>query len=269
MPRGRINARGYGGRTTGGSKRPRGAGYDRWNVGKLRLSTRGYRPIGRYGRGSCTGGPAYKKFHDLVIGPTLVPLFNSGTANMSDSLNLVAEGPAFNERIGRLLCLRKVQMSYDIRFDGTDEQLIIGTPPQDPAQWVIRVALVLDRQCNGSAATMEEIWDMSSGSAAGPMAFRNVDNTGRFNVLYNRVHNIEQVVQATDDGTNTNFLHYSGSNQFYMQKTIEIPIHFKGSTAVLTNIQDNNLLLYVGLANSGIGNAQCRFKSVVRLRFED
>lgn len=179
------------------------------------------------------------------------------------NINAVTQGTAENQRIGRKFTVRSISVRGEIKLVNTPNQAVTGLAIP---QWdIVRVAVVLDKQPNGTTAAITDIFSIGAASSAGGpgladmRAFRNMDNIARFDVLMEKFVTVKQ----------TNFPNGGGSAatgvQFYnLYKRCNIPVEMKDSTGSLANITTNNISVYM-IASTGyaLGNF------VYRVRFTD
>ncbi len=110
-----------------------------------------------------------------VVG-TNISLFSTGS---TFPINLVSQGVDFDERIGRqMLCVSNL-ISYT---------LTINLTSVFPVE--VRTALIHFKQPNGTELTLADVWDDIGGGASAVMAHRNLDNVGRFKILWTRIHRL-------------------------------------------------------------------------------
>jgi len=125
----------------------------------------------------------------------------------ADCLNLVPQGPDFNERIGR-----------HINLEGVDVNYIAKGPTGGSAggDQFIMVALVWDSQPNGSAASAGTIFDLGT-ITNGVLGFKNTAQyRDRFSILWQERITLQPT--ANGDGNYTNSYwrkHYNLKNPMY------------------------------------------------------
>lgn len=107
-----------------------------------------------------------KKYKDTVSAGTAFPSATGGTMVL---LNGMQTGDTATTREGQ-----SMRMKY-LYVEGF---VVLNSPA---TQDITRVAVVLDRQPNASAANFASVWDVTTASAAN--ALRNMDNPDRFLVL--------------------------------------------------------------------------------------
>lgn len=208
-------------------------GYARpFRVGRNR--TGGY--YGRY-----NGRPGDElKFHDVDLTDAVIA--TGGV--ITPSINLIAEGPGENERLGRKCTITKIGWRYRLTLPSTATETAMAD--------TVRVILYLDKQANGATAV--------AGTAAGILAstsflaFNNLANTSRFTILMDRMHTMNSTSQdAASAEVNRNYSFYKNCN---------IPLEFSADTADIVNIRSNNIGVLLVCSGGFIG-----IDSKFRLRF--
>lgn len=200
---------------------------------------------GYYGRFSTFG--RYKpelKFHDVDLDDSVVAV----GANMTSSINLIAQGVTESTRVGGKCTIRSINWRFNLSLPNVNQGAGTGD--------IIRVILYLDKQCNGATATGTDLLETSD-----YQSFNNLANKGRFKILMDRTYSLNYAAGAWD-GTGTDYAQVLLSDSFY--KKCSIPIEFNSTTGAITEIRSNNIgVALVGAA--GLGG----FNSKIRLRFSD
>ncbi len=204
---------------------------------------RGYNRTGGYYRKNGYGGKELKFFDDTVDDV----LVSTGGTIISPSSNTIQQGTGEKERIGRKCIIR--QIDWKIRIG-----LVTTTNPTFSHD-LVRLILYVDKQCNGAAATVLDILETAS-----VLSFRNLANTNRFQVLFDRSYSIN----ATAGGGSGAGDWESGGveKRTKYHKNCFIPIEFSGTTGAITEIQSNNIGI---LSISAVGGAFAFTR--LRLRF--
>ncbi len=206
-----------------------------WVAGKSRTS-------GFYGRYSGRSGEL--KFHDVDLDDAVIAQGIQVTA----SINLIAQGVTESTRVGRKCALRSINWHYNLTLPNVGN---IG------AGDVVRVVLFKDKQCNGATATNTGIWESDDFQS-----FRNLANSGRFEILMDRTHVLNRT-SAGGNGTANDAPTQEWSFSFY--KACNIPLEFDSTTGAITEIRSNNL----GVALMSKTGTESGFGSKFRLRFSD
>lgn len=158
----------------------------------------------------------------------------------------IGDGPS--ARIGRSVTVTSVQLMYTIDLHHTETNVVY-----------LRVMLVLDKQCNGTPAT----WTMVQ-NALGMFSYRNLDNSDRFTVLYDKTHrNSPSALVAAG------YTRYQGPNLKQVYRKTNIPINYDNTaaTGAIATIRSNNLVLLA--IPYGAATALNDFKCLGRIRYRD
>lgn len=222
-----------------------------------------YRTVGTYGRYSPAGKE--KKFFDTQLGFTVV---NSVGNILSSSLNLIKQGTGQSEMLGYKCTVRKILLRACMRIDGessTNATLTDAVAALTPE--VMRFMIVLDKQCNGTAPTVAEVFDDFSG---GPsyLSFNKLSNSRRFKILHSKEVSLPiGGCGLTHNGTAFSIV--TPAQDLYHEAYINcnIVLDFQpqaGAPRALAEVRSNNLFV---LAISTSGSAKVAYN--VRLRYDD
>ncbi len=187
--------------------------------------------------------------------------FTTAWANMEDGtmlcLNGIAQGDGEEERIGRIAWIHSIHIKGLIFDVGRDNQ---AAPIND---YSVRLALVLDTQTNAAVPTPSDVFDILQSQDL--LAFRNLQHTHRFKVLWDRIFVISKT--NVGQGAITLFGSSGDSRIFSVNKVFKPPlkVQFKLGTPVIGAITDNSLHL-MGIATSTADTPQVTYQ--VRLRFK-
>lgn len=210
---------------------------------------RGYnRTSGFYGRyGNQVGHQGELKFHDVDLNDAVI----AANGVITGSICLIAEGNGQSTRNGRKCTIKGIQWRYQISLPETND----APDPVNPD--TVRVIMFLDSQCNGAAAAVTDILE-----SADFQSFRNLANSQRFSILYDKTHTLNYpAIAAGAAGTQSTPL-VNRSYSFY--KKCSITLEWDNTSGVITELKSNNIgVLIVGEA--GIA----AFDSKIRLRFSD
>ena len=206
---------------------------------------------GFYGRFASAAGPGSGelKFHDVAIDDAVVAV--GGTIQNAGTVNIIPQGVTEIQRIGRKCTVRSIHWRYLLTLPAVAQAA--GANGGDS----VRVILYLDKQCNGATIAATDLLETND-----IHSFRNLANTGRFQILMDKYHNLNYsglASNATDQFTQAQV-----TFNFQMNKKCQIPIEFSATTGALTEIRSNNL----GVLLVGTGGV-IGMNSVMRLRFSD
>ncbi len=172
-------------------------------------------------------------------------------------MNNVAQGTGNSQRIGSKITMDAIFIKGEIRNQGLDSVLIRETDPL-----MCRIALVLDKQCNGAAPAAPDIWETGVGKDY--QDFRNLEKSNRFTVLYDKEFTIEN--NAIEMTPGSNYARAESRQYFHINKKFKngLVVHFNGVGNTVGDISDNAIHLWVAVHRAG---GECTFKS--RLRYWD
>lgn len=226
-------------RTGGFAKRRRIAGPQR---GFLRVG--GY--YGRF-RGRRARANGELKFFDTTQATEA-----SGTGGVihSASLNLIPQGVTESTRVGRKCTITSLMIRGDIEMDST-------TTVTD-AENRARVIIYLDKQANGATAAVLDILETATIDS-----FRNLSNSGRFKVLFDKnwIINAAGVFGGTAAPASTDV-----RRELKWFKKCNVPVEFSATTGAITEIRSNNIGLLSIIKNAA---ATVNLAYTVRIRFSD
>lgn len=167
------------------------------------------------------------------------------TGAINTSLNLVREGTGDNQRVGRTIVIKSVQLNGSIVKAST---ATASTVEYD-------IAIVLDKQCNGANPTYANIF-----SGTTPHQLLNLDNSDRFQVL----RRFQGVLGSQSLNTaGTAFSDVRDIISFYKQ--CNIPIKFDADNGDVTDLASNNLVLAWSTSSNNLIAADFNF----RIRYSD
>lgn len=218
---------------------------------KKRMVKSGFtRQVGFYGRYNGTPGWE-KKWFDFNLPATPIP----AGGHVFPTMNLIPQNTLSNGRIGRKVVLTNLSFNYYL------------AKAVDSPFAAFRVTVVLDKQCNGAAATQGDVFqdpgDLTS--------YLNLVNTNRFVILYDKYVDINsQVVQQSTIGggitiTNTSMI---VTRHQKWTKRVNIPLEFSdGAVPTIANVKSNNIFVIVNCGAGGGANSN--IDGMFRLRFSD
>ncbi len=166
------------------------------------------------------------------------------------SWNIIDQGVGESQRIGRKVVIRKIQMKMDFVL-----QAFAGATLSVFDQ--VRIIVYLDKQANGAIASAATILQTST-----MRSFRNMENIGRYAILYDKFINLNALAGSGDGAVNDSA---PVNRRLTFYKDCNIPIEFSGASGAIGEIRSNNIgtMLVVGQSELTGVNIQCR------LRFTD
>ncbi len=200
---------------------------------------------GFYGRYS--GRDSELKFHDVDLDDAVVA---AGGA-ITETINIIGQGVTESTRVGRKCTIKSVNWKFRVSLPEVDAQ---GTPTSGDT---IRVILYIDKQANGAAAAITDVLE-----SADWQSFRNLSNSGRFNVLMDKTYDVNYLTLASDGAGVVSSANVNREKSFY--KKCNIPIEFNSTTGAMGEIRSNNLGVLL-ISAAGVGGLVSKF----RLRFSD
>lgn len=137
------------------------------------------------------------------------------TGTVSNLLN-IAQGDTVNDRQGNLIKCRYVEIGFNVFHANTDS-----------AADGVMVALVYDKQPNGTLPVFSDIFDLANAQQA-DLAFKNYQVYGdRFHVCW-----VKRLPMSTEGSVQVNAQQvYSKLNQFYKVPDSRSEIRYAGASA--------------------------------------
>jgi len=195
------------------------------------------------------GGSIWTKHH----GRTQEKKYKELTANFSADvskqvilINGIAEGTAFNQRIGRKIDMSSCSFRFNI------------TSPADYASIKLRMLLVYDAQPNEAAFTLGELFQTDTYPAD---SYFNLENRDRFNVLEDKVMMINPV-----DSSHVRKYYYQFGKSLSKYK-----VTYSDTADTISSISTGSLYLLV-VSNVGSGSqstAKATVDIIGRFRYFD
>lgn len=199
------------------------------------------RTEGFYGRFNKPGGEL--KFLDTAI--SVAPI-DSTYEVIQNCLNVIPQGATESQRIGRKVVVKSIQMRHICTYvPAADTQGSTG----------IVVCLVLDKQANGAAPGITDIFTTNSAVTA----MINLANSERFVVLKRFAFTM-----AAQAGVQGAFARADYLIDYY--KKLDIPLEFDQTSGALTTVKSNNLLLVAG--STGLDDVVL-LSGTTRIRYAD
>lgn len=208
------------------------------------------RTIGDYKRFS---GPGVtrpeKKFLDIDILDNPI----GTTAGVISSLNILPQGIAANERIGRKVTITKLKIKYRIHMPLTESVSTLTSGD------TVRVMIFIDKQANGAAALGTDILSDDTDYHS----YRLLSNAGRFTVLWDRTDHLD-FANFVYDSNVPQVMQTGGAYYIKFSKNLNLPIEFNGATGAITEIRSNNIGMLLMSSNG-----RAVMKGISRIRYAD
>ncbi len=189
------------------------------------------------------------KFKDTAVDDAAIA--TTGTVQLG--VITIAEGTDDDQRVGRRIVLKKLQWRYTL----TIIQTIDGNNTSD----VVRMMVLLDKQCNGAIPIVSGASGILTADTFD--SFMQLANSGRFEVLMNRYHNMNNTAGVGDGTTNE----YGENSKFFQwHKEVSIPVEYDISvtTGAIESIRSNNIVVITWSEG-----ANCKMVSLFRVRYSD
>lgn len=217
----------------------------------------GYRSSGY--RNARTGGflGLENKFLDSELTSTALSVawtvLNPTATGCVDSLSVPAQGDGFENRDGR-----KYQIN-SIHIRGRYARANIEAQPGPIGNARVRCVVYLDKQTNAAEAAGTDIMD--AGGNDDLFAFRNLQNSTRFDILYDKEYTLRP--QNVNEGAANSFTGVGYNQSFKFNKTFAKPIvvNCVGTTANVTSVSDNNIgIAFISDDTNVTVSYQCRVR---------
>lgn len=181
------------------------------------------------------------KFHDVDFDDAVIAA--GGVIN--SSIVLIPAGTDENERIGRKCTITNIGWRYRLTLPST------GTESAMTDQ--VRIIIYQDTQANGLTAAIDGASGLLTSTSF--LAFKNLNNTGRYRVLLDRTH-----VLTASAGDSVASGEESEVHTFF--KSVNIPLEFSAGVGALTELRSNNIGVMLMCSGGFLG-----LVSKFRLRF--
>ena len=219
------------------------------------------RSSGAYGRYQPMGPEL--KWKDSSSGTVIVPF---GLAAANQLINLVDLGTGPNQRIGRSITIRHIEVKINMQANWT---LPAGAPPT-VGNVSYRVDLILDKQANGAVPAGGDIYDTLIGAVAPENRFPNLLNSDRFVIMKRWEGDLNPPSIPLTDPVNQQLT--SIGRDLKLSKKCNIRVELNPSTpTTIADVRSNNLLLVFSGSQGQPGAAGVQFLSTcdTRIRFQD
>lgn len=215
---------------------------------------------GRYIRSRINSKPELKFFDTS----TAITTINATGETPIISINRVPVGTAENEMVGRQITIKRISGTLKI---GRNGQITTDLTTAEQCD-VLRVCLMLDRQCNGSSASWLDVFEKANISS-----FRNLENSHRFKILKEwfctSTANLAAIWNPTTGQAGFPNAQYFRSETFEFIK-FSIPVNIKieysppNTARSISDIKTNNIFM---LAISTDGSSY--LGTDIRIRYTD
>ncbi len=164
-------------------------------------------------------------------------------------LSLIPQGVTEGERVGRKAFFHSMFVKGVLSLSTSTVVASAGE--------VVKISLVLDKQCNGAAATTLSLVDTDT-----LLSFNNLANAGRYKTLWSKNITLNHTA-ACGNGTSNDTVQLKRPFSFFVK--MALPIEFDDVTGAITEIKSNNVFMMTQSLVGGLATIQ--FHS--RVRFTD
>jgi hypothetical protein len=204
------------------------------------------RNVGYYGRFK-SGTPELKykdREHEFVQ--------VDADGEIDSSLNIVAQGDGPSERIGRKIVIKKINIRGYVSWESPS----ISSPENTYDQ--LRLIIYLDKQCNGTAATVSDILETED-----IRSFNNLSNKSRFKILSDQRFDLFSHAGGSTGSDDTYSPGYKSFTKFIK---CNIPIEYDqtATTGVISTIRSNNIGM-LAISQNGL----LVVETTTRIRYTD
>lgn len=171
----------------------------------------------------------------------------TGEVPATGQLVLIPQGTTESERIGRKCVIKSIMMRGFCNFaPGAGATALTNC----------YMYVVLDKQCNGAAATVTDVFTGNNLA----VAMHNLSNSQRFVILKKMRFTFNAMA-----GVSTAYNSMVKAFEFY--KRCNIPLEFSSTTGAITEIRSNNIFLLAG--SDGNSDDTVTLAATTRVRFSD
>lgn len=219
---------------------------------------------GRFNQKRCCSGPELKWLDEE--GLYAITGLTGAKSVLAQSFNVVEQGTGPSQRIGQKIVVKSIGVNFSMWMPAG------SLAPNIVQSHLLRIILVCDKQNNGVGFTTPDVlYDVTDPLDPSAQSFRNLTNSGRFNVLSDTRYNLNYTGVA-GDAVVTNVVHCAQtlvSAQIW--KDVNIPIEFSGTgSGALPNIRSNNIAaLFVLESRPILGTGGVSIFLQSRIRYED
>ena len=183
-----------------------------------------------------------------------------------DVLNAPVQGSGPSDRDGRQITMKSVHFRGRIRY-GTE-----GGIGHNPPVAFVRIICVMDKQCNKTAlANLNDLLATNAGAVESFLSMRELENSQRFRVLYDKTHRLAVSNAAADTGIGP--AHYDAKSLVKFDKDLAVPVNYVANAgASAADISDNAIYIFAmqggeTLASTGNTGDFCHLEGHWRLRY--
>jgi len=203
---------------------------------------------GRYNAAFTANVPAFQqkvelKFHDTSQGDLTI----SEAGDISGNFLTIPQNTTENGRIGRNILLTKLMFQGELHL----KQQATVTLAHD----YVRIMVIWDTQANGGTATVLDVLETNDVTS-----FRNLANSKRFRVLYDRKHTLNAFTSTITSANVVVTARVIKPIQYFIN--LRIPVEYDGTTGDPPELKSNSLFaLYISADGRTeiVGNYRVRY----------
>lgn len=195
----------------------------------------------------------------LTATTTTWQALNPAGTGCTNSLSVPAQGDGESERDGRVYYIKSLHLRGSVQMTASESD----NGPQGPAY--TRVVVYWDTQTNAAEATATDIMD--AGGTSDSLAFRNLQNSKRFVVLYDKT--VKVTPTEMNEGAANLFAQSPAVTFWKFNKNFKKPIKVRcsGTTANVSSVTDNNIgIAFCSFSSDGASLPSIQYQS--RIRFQ-
>jgi len=202
-----------------------------------------YRNSRSYSHGRRFPVPLRSEMKYISLGDSATQITTTTQYNLLNGCNI---GAGITQRIGRRITIKKIHFRYWI-----SHELLSST-----LEAYGRIIIVYDKQSNGVAPVLTDIYDMYTGNPA--TMYRQIDHLSRFTVLYNK----NFLLAGENHGSPTTAIEN-------WNKNVSIPVEYNaGNNGDITDISTGALYM-IAIGNTAAGADNVLFNWTCRCAFTD
>jgi len=154
----------------------------------------------------------------------------------------IAQGTSENDRIGNKITVKNINLRFTLKLDPyssvTYNNYYAGR---------FRVILLRDKQTNGTQCQLSDVFDgVTSYGNQFLHAFRNMDTIDRFDILYDKMHEMpNQSGYVVVSGTTATYVDDNVSKFVKISKKLSDRIDYAGTTGVISEMKSCSYTMFI------------------------
>ena len=184
-----------------------------------------------------------KKFLDMNLNDasiTAVGTFPTATGveGLANTIVDLPQGTGESARIGRKCTITNIHARFNFEFLAANSATTLVQA--NIAHETIRLLVGHDKQCNGTGPAAADILEIDEYNS-----FRNLANSKRFSILYDKIWAWNTSAISEGNGTNRSSERVVTDYQVNVNIKCFIPIEYSSTTGALSEIRSNNLFVMI------------------------